>query len=418
MKIKRKMIYLLFGVALISASCTEDKNLYDPESTQKVTDLKIPDGFDWATTRNIECTVTSPVNTTVSIFLDESCANNSLIATLSVVQGTNKITLEVPTANNAIYVQYLTSSGKQVIKVEPSSISTKSDVNNQKAIITLPENSTSDNNLFFNQTYTPAKDTYGTLMFEDMFPKVGDYDFNDFVAYYNTYSYCGNVIGAIKGLELKFQIRALGGSLPYRLCLQLSYIPTKFVKEGMTVTSNMEGVTVELLPQDDNEKAILVITGLDKLKGSGGGSFYNTEPSASLSSESELPTLTCKIEKNNIIDAEEYNAFSNTCANPATAFNFFLRNPNNNCEIHLKGYEPTKLYTNHDSEDPMHQGIYYYSPGNLVWGIKVPSAIKHASEMVDFTKAYKKFKNWVSSDGKNSNDWYNDPENNSVITIK
>lgn len=416
MKKVRKMIYLLFGTVFLVTSCSQDKNLYDPESTEKVTDLQIPDGFSWATTQNIECSITSPVPTTTSIFLDESCTEKGLIATIPVSQNSTTITLEVPTSSTAIYVQYPTASGKQVKKVDLNSVATKSTVDSKKAVISLPENATTDNNLIFSQTYTPAKNTYGTLMFEDLFPELGDYDLNDFVAYYNTYSYCGNIVGALKGLELNIQIRALGGSLPYQLCVQLGYIPTKYVQDYMTVRCNIDGVTMKLLPQNGDEKAILVITGLDKLKGSG-ENYYNTVPGTTLSKESELPTITCTIDNNNAYNADEYNAFKNTCDNPSSAFNFFLRNPNNNREIHLRGYEPTKLYTNYANEDPRHKGISYYSNSNLVWGIKVPAAIKHASERTDFTKAYKKFKNWVTTDGKNSKDWYNDPDPNSVITL-
>lgn len=415
MKSKRKMIYLLLGAVLTVTSCTEDKNLYDPESAVKVTDLQIPDGFDWATTKSIECSITSPVNTTISIYLEESCPGDGLIATLPVSQNSTKINLELPSASNAIYVQYPAATGNKVMKIDLNSVVTKSA---SKEII-LPENAVtvSDNATRYTHSYTPAKDTDGTLMFEDLFPELGDYDLNDLVAYYNTHTYCSSK-NNLDGLELKFQIRALGGSLPYRLCLQLSYIPTKYVQGNMTVSSSMPGITMELLPQEGEEKAILVIDGLNQLKGSGGGSFYNTEAGASLSLESELPTITCKIERNNIDDVNGYNAFSSTCANPGTAFNFFLQNPSNMREIHLRGYEPTKLYTNYANEDPRHQDISFYGKSNQVWGIKVPAAIKHAREGVDFTKAYKNFKQWVVSNGNKNLDWYESPEPGAVITLK
>lgn len=60
----------------------------------------------------------------------------------------------------------------------------------------------------------------GTLAYEDLWPKLGDYDFNDLVIGYE-YAIDGNKDNAIVSMEMKYTILASGASLPNGLALAL-----------------------------------------------------------------------------------------------------------------------------------------------------------------------------------------------------
>ena len=68
-------MYTLAGLMCLLTSCVEDdKDLSVP--TVHTTDLVIPDGFDWSTTRNVTLATNAPHATSASIYLDEACSEH------------------------------------------------------------------------------------------------------------------------------------------------------------------------------------------------------------------------------------------------------------------------------------------------------------------------------------------------------
>ena len=59
--------------------------------------------------------------------------------------------------------------------------------------------------------------------------------------------------------------------------------------------------------------------------------------------------------------------------------------------------------------------VPYCNKNGLVWGIKVPVGIAHASEKVLFSTGYPKFKEWLESDGAKNKDWYLHPAAEKVV---
>lgn len=429
---KISLFYLLLGVISLSFfSCEKNKNLYNPNNTpERLTDLPIPDNFEWSTTRNVICSFSSPVETTVSVFLDKDCSENQLLATLPVSTSIVNLNLEIPNASETIYVQYPGKTQKEIMEVALP-LKTKSDNN---VVIKLPENTESDGIPNFLYIYSPAKNTYGTLLFEDMWPEKGDYDLNDFVAYYHTFgvialSYNTETMGK-DYITIDVQFRAIGGLQPYRLCLQLDAFNASYI-DDIKIKSSDELIQAELLNPGDDSPAIFTFAGSEKLKGQKGGKYYNTE-SEYLTQENELITVSITLytqtghrPDEQLTNAEKKlrlikSAAINATVSQPTTHNFFLQNTITNKEIHLRGYNPTKLYKDYeiDSAGKMKEGIPYCSTDNFVWGLKVPAPISHSAEEVDITKAYKKFTNWILSNSISDADWYKYPVNDQVITLK
>lgn len=433
MKTRISLMYLLGIVSLFLFSCAKDKHPYTPNNTSEhLTDLQIPDNCEWSTTRSFICSFSSPVKSTVSVFLDEACSDDQLLATFPVFDTITNINLEIPNANKAIYVQYPHATQQKVMEVSLPLLNTKSSKENIE--VKLPESIEYINEPNIIKAYSPTKETFGTLLFEDMWPEKGDYDLNDFVAYYQTqgvYSLSYNTETMGKDyITVNIQFRAIGGLQPYRLCLQFDFLPASYI-DDIKISSTNESIQPELLNPEEDSPAIFAFVGSEKLKGQKGGKYYNTE-SEYLTKESELITVSMTLSSQTgyrpdeqLTEAEKQlriiksNAISSTISCPTT-HNFFLQNTVNGKEIHLRGYKPTKLYTDYevDAAGKIKEDIPYCSIDNFVWGLKVPAPIQHSKEEVDITKAYKKFTNWILSNNTSDENWYMFPEANQVITLE
>lgn len=377
------------------ASCAEN-DVFNPDKAQNTSSLKVPANFDWTTTRTITTGISSPVNTQVSIYSGKECKDNQLLAEVGVSkEKVTEISLDLPTSCEAYYIQYPTANGKDVMEVKLTSTRAV----DYTAVLPEEAMGVEEPEAGVALYYIPAKDTYGTIMFEDLFPEKGDYDFNDFVVGYNTcaLSTNGSEGHFNDGITIKLQIRAIGGQKPYQLGFEITPLQTKYAKDNMWVTSD-SNLDIELISKDE-DPATFIIKNTNQLKD---GLFYNTEKL----STTAMPTVTLKIERNNKGASKDImKQFTGLVS--SYALNFFLQNSNTKEEIHLKGYDVTKYATNEITK--------FSTEDNFVWGMKVPALIPHAIEKVDFTEAYPDFAGWVQSGGKSNTEWYNNYNSAKVI---
>lgn len=181
---------ILFATCLLGAfafsSC--EKNLYD-ESKQsekeiKMTDLEIPANFPWETSKDAKCKIVSSTTSLVSIFLDSNCTQ--LLSTVNIDPAAPALPVVVPDYLEKAYLKYETvSAGNKVIETE---------VTNGMINFSLPEDAKPSVAPVVTRgggkgDYTPQPGMednileypigYGTVMFEDMYPQLGDYDFRN-----------------------------------------------------------------------------------------------------------------------------------------------------------------------------------------------------------------------------------------------
>lgn len=412
---------ILFATCLLGAfafsSC--EKNLYD-ESKQsekeiKMTDLEIPANFPWETSKDAKCKIVSSTTSLVSIFLDSNCTQ--LLSTVNIDPAAPALPVVVPDYLEKAYLKYETvSAGNKVIETE---------VTNGMINFSLPEDAKPSVAPVVTRgggkgDYTPQPGMednileypsgYGTVMFEDMYPQLGDYDFNDFVVNYKVQ------FQGIKKVDKKYtaqyiqiglRLKAIGGIFPYSPYLRLKEIDSDEVEsievyETKNVIPAIDGV--DLVP---NKHLIIDYSPLIKnLAKPAGSQYYNTEKNA-LVATSDLPeiniliTLKKRKEVKEILEGDE--------------FDLYLKRNDSGTEIHMNGIEPITyqypfndknllpVYTNGDEEDDN----YYFSAGRLIWGLRVPGNAAHAIEKANFLEAYKGFAKWAQSSGKNEQNWYN-----------
>lgn len=417
---------LLVGSSIVMLSSCEKNDVYDPSNAKKTTDVVILDGFDWATTRNVTISMQSPVATSASIYLDKDC--NQLVAEFPVKEGKSNATFELPISNTSIWMKYpLKSGGDEVAELQiHQSDATRVGSSEWIANKLFPDYATTP---AYNPTlgksiaYQPSEGKYGTIMFEDNWPNLGDYDFNDFVVNYQikaqdnphftdgmggNYDYNREVT-----VFVSLKLRAMGGSFPYRFCMQLGKgahgeggtagTGTIFdVKradvtiQDVNITPSLGGADVKLI--EGTEYPIIALEGFRELTKKTGGSFYNTEQNHLIShDQTTVVTFTIVVNTSNI--ASDASAVLKGIGSQF-AFDYFLQREDNGQEIHILGYAPSELYGNYEADLKGQQTKNYYcNDKGFVWALKVPQEIPWATEKKDIKFVYNKFADWLTMGG-------------------
>ena len=98
------------------------------------------------------------------------------------------------------------------------------------------------------------------------------------------------------------------------------------------------------------------------------------------------------------------------CSKPAAPSGPYCRR-NNRKEIHVIGYQPTKLantdlFGGNNDNSSVSGKKYYISKDNLAWGIMVPTDFKWTLEYVNIKTVYSLFTDWVTSGGVKNQEWW------------
>ena len=367
----------LLGIFAFS-SC--EKNLYDeskqPEEETKMTDLIVPKNFDWSDTQEVKAQIT-PAETIVSVYLDKECKEEALLFQMDMNIESNdnqsvEFPIAIPTYVENVYVKY---EGVDRISIVP--------VQDGKIAIKAPQIQNIKSRAVIN---TKNSNINGTLMFEDMYPQLGDYDFNDFVARYNLrilYKYSRGKYYAHK-MCISVQIRAVGGIYKYEPYIRL----TKVKADNIIIETTEKNVKSIKGP---NGEAIISYKSPTPPSGY---KYYNTEKNEMTKPDKFKEiwiTFKNPIEYEDVMD-KNYN------------IDMYIAKENHKQEIHLKGYEP--VYDQHQD---------YADKNNFVWGIRTWGIFDHAIEGKNFLKAYPQFKGWVTSGGKEYKRWWEEVDYRYVI---
>lgn len=417
---KKKTV--LFASCLLGtlafSSC--EKNLYDeskqPEKEIHVKDLEIPEDFQWKLSQTAEGTVSATTPTMVSLFLNEACNEEEKVATIPVDAETSNLPLSIPTYIKTLYAQYKNSNNgttKVPVTVNADgsfSLNIADSKVNRSRVITRGHDIEDDTELAGGVIYHP-KNGWGTIMFEDQFPLLGDYDFNDFVINYKV-QFQGlekdKKKYTAKYIQIGLRLKAVGGIFPYSPYLRLKEIDSNDVESIEVYESSNINPAPDEIKIIPNKHLILDCSLLtENLHKPAGSKYFNTEKNALVDTD-DLPEIHILIElKDNkdvkdIIEDDE--------------FDLYLKRNDSGTEIHMNGIEPVaykypfndkNLFPVYESDGDEEDDNYYYSRERLIWGLRVPGNPAHAIEGADFLKAYKGFAKWAQSGGKNEQNWYN-----------
>jgi LruC domain-containing protein len=257
----------------------------------------------------------------------------------------------------------------------------------------------------FNSWY-PGKNAYGTLAFEDLWPNKGDYDFNDLVIDYK-FNYVKNAQNEIVALNVKYLLRAIGGSKSNGFGFQLGLSPSSIVSVTSDLNLMNSGLDIDnkgLEIGQDLATIIVFADGFDHLKHPGGADGINTNVNNSYVEPTEISIQ--------IIFDQGYTMGEIAFApgNP-----FIFRTENREREIHLPGSKPTNLAnrslfrTGNDATNT-DNNYYYKTKNGHPWAMNLPVSFSYPLEKVEITDAYLVFGQWAESGGYSFMDWYFDVE--------
>lgn len=397
----KKSLLFIAGV-LVLTGCVDTISDVRGSGTPEITvtsKLVVPASFDWKTTSPVACDFSSQAETSLSVALDAAAEP---FATVGVGSGADPVSLDIPVSVRSLYVSYVAADGSQKGVFVP--------VSNDKVSFAVPADAASlmatrANNDYDNEINVPALENgWGTLMFEDLWPSYGDYDFNDFVLNYKMQLYANNK-NMVRSMRVDLRVKAIGGTLPFvprlrMLGLKGGEVSSIEVLPGLNVPDGAQ--LVQLNPGNNvKEPAVVEFRGIStKENRPSGAAYLNTERGYEMTDD-ELVTVAYRITFRNSVKQENMTFDS---------FDFYLADAEGK-EIHLGGMEPTAegmaVYQSNLSHGNISQAPkFYYSNDNLVWAINIPADVTHAYEKTDFLEAYPEFADWAQSGGAKAQTWY------------
>jgi LruC domain-containing protein len=261
--------------------------------------------------------------------------------------------------------------------------------------------------------YYPAAATSGTLAFEDKWPSIGDYDFNDLVVDYNInmVTDASNFIVEILG---KFTLKASGAGYKNGFGFQLDGIlSTKITSATGSIYSPDTYVSLNPngLESDQTYANCIVFDNFYNVMPPVGKDLgVNTEKSAEF-----VPYKTINV-KLTLLDQGKVPSGGATFlySLPAKSINFYMiANQQRGYEIHLPDRAPTtKVNTNlfGTMDDGTIESPTYKTVNNLPWGINIIQGFKYPIERVPLNNAYLHLIKWVETNGVEFPDWYDNKD--------
>ena len=260
----------------------------------------------------------------------------------------------------------------------------------------------------FNNYYPAA--AYSSLLFEDLWPAKGDYDFNDFAVDYN-YNVVTNAQNNVVEVDYTFIPRAAGSVYQNQFGFQLdgilsSQITSVTGTKAPSVQTNSNGTEAGQTAGIAN--IIVSDNNFNLFNGRSGNQMVNTYDSLTKLTADTL-FVSVKFMVNGVAPAGgtvSFNNFGSNVFNP-----YLIQAQNRGHEIHQANRIPsakmdyTLFGTADDGSNPS-KGIYFVTPTNLPWVLNIISSIPYPKEGTDITKAYLYLLPWATSGGATNTDWF------------
>lgn len=243
-----------------------------------------------------------------------------------------------------------------------------------------------------------------TYASEDNFPSPGDYDMNDLVINLDSLSYYFVQKDQIQRMTLHLTLRAVGATRQLGAAIQLDNLNAEDIK---TVTYSKDlptdhfNLNANKTEQKQKHAVIPLFDNAHKVLGAENTTtFINTINGG----PTVAPyTFDVTIEFNSAIGEADINL---------NKLNYFtivgIKLPR--IEIHRPGYEHTNLSVT-PKELQMVTDPY-------MWNILVPGYFRYPQEWKMIKNVYLQFEEWVTSGGKENNNWYKSPEESLLYNWK
>lgn len=259
----------------------------------------------------------------------------------------------------------------------------------------------------------------GTLVFEDLWPAKGDYDFNDLVTGYDI-THAINADGLVHEVRADYTIKAAGAGFNNGFGTLFEDVERAdiasitgrtssgtFAKDGNGTTASGDA-TEALVYNWDATKDIIV-------NDIAAGAFFNTVPGGGQGNEKTENVLISFVHS-------PVNTPGATGVSPwqlgLPPYNtFIVSNGDQTREVHLADMMESSLHNDGrygTVDDDSNPGVGRYfktvAPSNLPWALDIPTGtFAWPKERVDILTAYPQFGAWAASGGVVNTMWFNSP---------
>ncbi|MFQ3209319.1 MAG: LruC domain-containing protein, partial [Colwellia sp.] len=319
-----------------------------------------------------------------------------------VVPGNNTISYDVPewADQGSTWARFRISS---LSEIGPTGGVSDGEVEDHQLDITEPNVSIQ---------YYPSASEWATIAFEDNWPLIGDYDFNDLVMNYRISEYRLN--DEVIRIKLEGQIAAVGGSYHNGFAFHLPGITRD------TIDENAIRYTINDLPQISSplelarDKAIVIITDdvWDYVSAGENCKYHRSE--AGCGSKIQM-RFSMTLPMTDAIPDQQmpefpYDPFLFATEGYEHGYVFGLP-PGRPYEIHLPNKAPTEAFRydfftrGDDSSEPENQR-YFVNENGMPWAINVGVEWQYPLEYMDVIYGYPLFPSFISNQGLIDADWY------------
>ncbi|MCD6330253.1 MAG: LruC domain-containing protein [Candidatus Cloacimonetes bacterium] len=254
--------------------------------------------------------------------------------------------------------------------------------------------------------FYPAENTFYTLAFEDMWPRKGDYDFNDIVVDWN-YIQITNASNELVDIHGSFKLRAIGAGFHNGFGIQFPFTAPNYY------AFNNHGYTHQYVDNGTTNAVVILFQDAFNIMNEppDNSTWINTVEGEPYVTPAEFEfTYTLSIPL-------DFSAWPSTDLPP---YNPFIYPDDDRLkEIHLADYAPTSKMTgtpywgtDDDDSNPA-TDRYFKTSNNLPWAVNIADVWDYPIELSQITWAYLFFADWAESGGTVHTDWYDSsiPEN-------
>lgn len=264
--------------------------------------------------------------------------------------------------------------------------------------------------------FYPAKNVKGTLLFEDCWPRLADFDMNDMVLNHN---YAGlldqSAANKVSEVNFTFDLASISAQQNNSFAVMIPGVTpdqialvTHLNFDGANINSN-KSTTYALESGHTDDMVIRVFDGATTILG---GNNVNNVGEGSINRAVETFSFTVKF--NPSINVSDFNKISP----------FLIPRGNRSVETHLSNRRPTikankSFFGTEDDNSSVAAGRYYLSntkrsAGNITWAIDVPEKIPYPKSGGSMTLAYPNFVSWATSGATSHTDWYTNGAGNRI----
>lgn len=406
---------LVVLIILIGFSCGKNKiNVEDPNDDLPTTlSLNVPADFDWSTSSQYNFIFTGGSFGVVEITSADGLVIHHRGSYIENSNGEYLVSLRLPTfvnslKVNSILVDLLTEDIDVDLSNAVKSTSLLKDLNNPSddddsdGILNGVDDYPSDPLRAYDNLW-PAT-TFGTLVFEDLWPYYGDYDFNDLVLGYQfkTVTSATNRVVEIISTNI---VRAHGATLQNGFGFELPGAVSTLVDDlsvsGYNINGSWTPVTLAFngLEAGQDDPVIIVIDNISNVM----PQYTNTQEGSWAQTQAPVTiTITMSAENNDYLAAD----FDLINWNP-----FIFINGLRSKELHIADKPPTDLGSDEwfgtvDDGSVPASSKYYVSTTNLPWALDFLVHFSYPYEYKDMTDTYLHFRTWAESGGTLKTDWY------------